>query len=56
MDNLKVELSFNLVNALRQYLSSRPHGEVNALIQELDLQAIPQIPVPEAAKAEETVQ
>ena len=47
MDNLKIELSFGLVNAVRQYLSARPHSEVAVLIQELDLQAIPQIPVPE---------
>lgn len=56
MEDLKINLSFGLVNAVRQYLSSRPYSEVSALIQELDGQTIPQIPMPEQKAEDTTVQ
>lgn len=53
MNDKKIELSLNLVNGILQYLGTRPYSEVFPLVQEIQAQAIPQVPMPEAAKAEE---
>lgn len=53
MNDKKIELSLNLVNGIIQYLGTRPYSEVFPLVQEIQAQAIPQVPMPEAAKAEE---
>ena len=47
MDDQKIQLSLNLVNGVLQYLGTRPYGEVYTLVQEIQAQAIPQIPVPQ---------
>lgn len=50
MNDQKIELTLNLVNGILQYLASRPYGEVAALVQEIQAQAIPQVPMPESAQ------
>ena len=52
MENTKVEVTLNLVNGLLQYLGTRPYAEVAQIIQEIHAQVVPQVPVPDAAKAE----
>lgn len=52
MNEQTVTLSLGLVNGVLQYLGTRPYGEVFQLVQAIQEQAIPQIPMPEA-KAEE---
>lgn len=52
MNDQKIELTLNLVNGILQYLASRPYGEVAALVQEIQAQAIPQVPMPAAAQPE----
>lgn len=52
MNDQKIELTLKLVKGILQYLGSRPYGEVFPLIQEIQAQAIPQVPMPEAAKPE----
>ena len=47
MDDKKIELSLALVNGILQYLGTRPYGEVFPLVQEIQAQAIPQVPMPE---------
>lgn len=51
MNNQKVELTLGLVNAVLQYLGTRPFSEVFMLVQEIQAQATPQVkvPTPEAA-------
>lgn len=52
-----VELSLDLVNGILGYLGTKPYQETFQLIQALQEQVIPQIPVPEAAKGSpDTVQ
>jgi len=55
MNDKKVELTLNLVNAVMQYLGSRPYAEVANIIQAIQEQVIPQMPVPQA-KAEEAAE
>lgn len=52
MNDQKIELSLGLVNGILQYLASRPYGEVANLVQEIQAQAIPQVPMPAAAQPE----
>lgn len=52
MEDKKIELSLNLVNGILNYLGTRPYGEVVALIQEIQVQAIPQVPMPETEEAQ----
>ena len=55
----KIELSLNLVNAMLQYLGTRPYAEVFPLVQEIQAQATPQVPIPDPSaemKNEGTVQ
>lgn len=56
MEPQKIELTLNLVNAVLQYLGSRPYAEVAPLIMEIQGQAIPQVPVPEVAQGDDPVQ
>lgn len=48
----KIELTLGLVNAILQYLGTRPYAEVADMIQAIREQAIPQVPVPQEAKPE----
>jgi hypothetical protein len=41
----KIELSLGLVNGILQYLGTRPYAEVFAVVQEIQTQATPQVPV-----------
>jgi hypothetical protein len=43
MQDQQISLSLSLINAVLQYLGSRPYGEVFQLVQELQKQAIPQV-------------
>lgn len=52
MNDQKIELTLGLVNGVLQYLASRPYGEVANLVQEIQAQAIPQVPMPAAAQPE----
>ena len=56
MEDKKIELSLGLVNAVLQYMSTRPYGEVFPLVQEIQAQAIPQVPMPEVKPEEAQVQ
>lgn len=51
----KIELTLALINGVLQYLGTRPYQEVFPLVQEIQAQAIPQIPMPDAVKAEEAL-
>jgi hypothetical protein len=46
MNDTKISLTLNLVNATLNYLGTRPYGEVYQLVQEIQAQAIPQVPTP----------
>lgn len=48
-----INLTLNLVNAVLQYLGTRPYAEVFPLVQEIQTQAMPQVPVPAPQGAEE---
>lgn len=50
MNDTKITLSLNLINGVLQYLGTRPYQEVFPLVQEIQAQALPQIPVPEQAE------
>ena len=41
-----ITLTLGLVNAMLQYLGTRPYAEVFPLVQEIQAQAMPQVPVP----------
>ena len=56
IDSVKIELSLSLVNATLQYLGTRPYGEVFQLVQAIQEQAIPQVPMPETNPEEAPVQ
>ena len=49
MNDKKIELTLGLVNAVMQYLGTRPYAEVADMIQAIREQAIPQVPMPEEA-------
>lgn len=53
MNDQKVEMSLNLVQALMNYLGSRPFVEVADLIMAIREQVTPQIQVPVPAKTEQ---
>ena len=46
MNDTKIELTLPLVNGILQYLGTRPYAEVFPIVQEIQAQAVPQIPVP----------
>ena len=52
MNDQKVTLSLNLVNAVLQYLGTRPYQDVFPLVQEIQAVVIPQLPVPEQKPAD----
>lgn len=52
MNDQKIELSLPLVNAVLQYLGTKPYQETFQLIQAIQEQAIPQMPMPAAAQPE----
>lgn len=52
MNDQKIELSLNLVNGVLQYLGTKPFQEVFQLVQAIQEQAIPQMPMPAAAQPE----
>ena len=43
----KINLTLGLVNGILGYLGTRPYGEVFQMVQEIQLQAIPQVPTPD---------
>jgi hypothetical protein len=52
MNDQKIELSLNLVNGILAYLGTKPYQETYQLIQAIQEQAIPQMPMPAAATPE----
>lgn len=54
MNDTKIELTLGLVNAVLGYLGTRPYGEVFQIVQEIQLQAIPQVPTPDPSAAPES--
>ena len=54
MNDTKIELTLPLVNAVLQYLGTRPYQEVFPLVQAIQEQATPQLPVPDVTKTEDT--
>ena len=54
MNDPKIELTLPLVNGILQYLGTRPYQEVFPLIQAIQEQATPQLPVPDVTKTEDT--
>ena len=56
MNDTKIELTLPLVNAVLQYLGTRPYQEVFPLVQAIQEQAIPQVPRPETKPEEAPVQ
>ena len=56
MNDTKIELTLPLVNAVLQYLGTRPYQEVFPLVQAIQEQATPQLPVPDVTKSEEPQQ
>ena len=55
MNDTKIELTLPLINGILQYLGTRPYQEVFPLVQAIQEQATPQLPLPEM-KPEEQVQ
>ena len=45
-----ITLTLGLVNAMLQYLGTRPYQEVFPLVQAIQEQATPQVPVPQAGQ------
>ena len=56
MNDTKIALTLPLINGILQYLGTRPYQEVFPLVQAIQEQATPQLPVPDVVKTEETVQ
>jgi hypothetical protein len=50
MNDTKIELTLGLINGILQYLGTRPYAEVFPIVQEIQAQAVPQVPMPEAAE------
>ena len=48
MNDTKITLTLGLVNGILQYLGTRPYAEVFPLVQEIQAQAMPQVPAPTA--------
>lgn len=51
-----INLTLGLVNAILQYLGTRPYAEVFPLVAEIQAQATPQVPMPEVAQGDTQVQ
>jgi hypothetical protein len=56
MNDQKIALSLNLVNAVVQFLGTKPYQETFQLIQAIQEQAISQMPMPEAAQPAATAE
>ena len=56
MNDTKIELTLPLINAVLQYLGTRPYQEVFPLVQAIQEQATPQLPVPDVTKEDQQVQ
>jgi hypothetical protein len=56
MNDQKIALTLPLLNAVLQYLGTRPYQETFQLIQAIQEQAIPQMPMPEAAQPAATAE
>ena len=52
MNDQNVTLKLSLVNAMLQYLGTRPYQDVYQLVQELQAVVVPQIQMPAAASAD----
>jgi hypothetical protein len=50
MNDTKINLTLNLVNGILQYMGTRPYAEVFAIVQEIQKQAVPQVPAPQGAE------
>ena len=46
----KIEVTTNLLNAVLQYLGSKPYAEVAQLIAGIQQEAAPQLPQPEVSE------
>jgi len=44
-----ITLKLSLINGILGYLGTRPYGEVFQIVQEIQAQAIPQVPTPDPA-------
>lgn len=55
MNEQNITLTLGLVNGVLNYLGTRPYGEVFQLVQAIQEQAIPQLPVPEVKHEEAPV-
>lgn len=55
MNEQNITLSLGLINGILQYLGTRPYGDVFQLVQAIQEQVIPQIPVPESKAKEVAV-
>jgi hypothetical protein len=49
MQDQDVTLKLSLINAVLNYLGTRPYGEVFQIVQEIQAQAAPQLKTPEPA-------
>lgn len=54
MSDTKIELTLGLVNGILQYLGTRPYAEVFPIVQEIQAQAMPQVPTPDPAAEPQT--
>lgn len=54
MNDTKIELTLGLVNGILQYLGTRPYAEVFPIVQEIQAQAMPQVPTPDPAAEPQT--
>jgi hypothetical protein len=52
MNDQKIELSLSLVNAVLQYLGTRPYAEIFQLVQAIQAQAAPQVAEEEVQEAQ----
>ena len=52
MNDQKIELSLSLVNAVLQYLGTRPYADIYQLVQAIQAQAAPQVTPAEDTAAE----
>lgn len=56
MNDTKITVTLGLLNAILGYLGTRPYQESAQLIQGIQEQAGPQVPMPESIQAEKVVQ
>jgi hypothetical protein len=54
MNDQKIELTLALLNSVLAYLGTKPYQETFQIIQAIQEQAIPQMPIPAAAQPETT--